>query len=204
MENLTSEQFDSIDLRIWQPAKGHRYGPESLALADFVQLKAGERVIELGSGVGVISLMLAARAKGVSITAVEIQELLHAIAVRNVRENGYELSVTCVNDDYRRFAEANRNAFDLVVSNPPFYVAGQGRMSPDPQRAQARHEMNGTLADLVASADEMLAPNGRLKIVLDSRRLDELMDTAERKKFKACRSDISNQHAFVLVEFKKA
>lgn len=203
MIHCTSEYFTSCGLTIWQPAKGHRYGPESLALADFVRAGEGVRIAELGSGVGVIALLIASRTKGAAVYAVEIQDSLHAIAVRNVKGNGYERSVTCVNDDYRRFAAENRNAFDLVVSNPPFYAAGPGRMSPNSQRAQARHEINGTVADVVKAARDLLVSGGKFAVVFARRRVGELRRAAVDAGLEENRIEEPESGSFLLLEFQK-
>ncbi len=201
--NLTSEKFDSTALTIYQPETGHRYGEESLALASFANVKTGQRVVELGSGVGVISLLIAANKHPSSIDAIELQPSLHEIAMKNVSENGYEHIVRCINEDFRAFAKANQNEFDVVISNPPFFTASHGRLSPDPQRAAARHELNGTIEDLVFAAYKLLVPSGKFFVVFDSRRKDELNEAANKVGFKKMRLENTNGAAFVLLEFIK-
>lgn len=176
--NLTSEYFESVGLTISQPKAGYRYGEESLALADFCRVEKGQRVAELGSGVGVISLIIAVRDAPAQVVAVEIQDSLHRIALLNVDKNNLGGVVCCVNDDYRRFACANRAAFDVVLSNPPFYPAGSGRLSAHSQRAAARHELHGSLGDLISSAHLMLKPKGRLVLICLQERHEEFMRKA--------------------------
>jgi len=156
--NLTCENFESAKLTVYQPATGHRYGEESIALAAFATVKPDQQVVELGSGVGIISLLIAAQNNPSRIDAVELQPSLHEIAVKNVLKNGYEHIVHCINEDFRYFAQANRNKYDVVISNPPFFTAGNGRLCANPQRATARHELNGTIEDLVAAAYNCLLP----------------------------------------------
>jgi len=199
--NLTSEHFKSTNLTICQPAKGHRYGEESLALADFCNVREGDNVVEFGSGVGVIVLQVAARRNPAGIVAVEIQKELHEIACANVEKNNLAAVVKCVNDDYRLFAEKNPSSFDLVISNPPFYAAGEGRLSGDPQRAVARHELCGTLVDLLSSAAKALKSSGRLAMVFPVERRGELMNAASQIGFEEIRHR-DDSEAIFLVEFR--
>ncbi|MFH0798646.1 MAG: methyltransferase [Pseudomonadota bacterium] len=180
---LTSEFFESVKLLIRQPAKGHRYGSESLALADFCRVREGSRVAELGSGCGVISLVIAARDHPRNVAVVEIQDSLHRIAIGNMEENDLGGIVGCINADWRKFAKENPQSFDAVVANPPFYRCGSGRQSDNAERAAARHEMNGTIGDLVAAAREILVPGGGLFLAFPSIRRDELIALAGSKGF---------------------
>lgn len=201
---LSWEKLESSNIIVYQPATGHRYGEESLALAKFVDVHAGQRVVELGSGVGIISLLIAAQKKPSHIDAVELQHSLHEIAKKNVAENGYDQIVSCINDDFRSFAQANSNEYDVVISNPPFFTASHGRLSPDPQRAAARHELNGTIEDLVSAAYKLLVPLGKFFVVFDSRRNFELKKAANKQGLKDIRIESSRESSFVLIEFNKA
>ena len=200
---LTSEYFESTELTILQPANGHRYGEESLALAEFVQLPPGGRVAELGAGCGLISLMIAARQGASLVAAVEIQEPLHQIAQRNILENRFSGIVHCINDDFRNFAKASEGAFDCVVANPPFYRADEGRLSPDPVRAAARHELNGTIEDLATAAHGLLKPGGSFFVVFDVRRKEGLVNAAAKAGFEFMRDDLRRDSAYLLAEFRK-
>jgi tRNA1(Val) A37 N6-methylase TrmN6 len=182
-KEFTSERFDSSDLFIMQPSVGHRYGSESMALAEFCRAGRGERVAELGSGVGVISLMVAARDKPNEVVAVEIQEAMHRVALMNVENNNLCHTVRCVREDYRKFAEDNQESFDMIFSNPPFYAVGDGRISPNPERAAARHELNGTISDLLESAHAMLRPGGRFVLVFTQSRCEEAVTEADELGF---------------------
>lgn len=175
---LTSEYFESVGLTISQPRKGCRYGEDSLAFADFVKADTDDRIAELGSGVAVISLLIAARHKPQEIIAVEIQDELHKIAVKNTRENKLSNAVRCIHDDYRRFAKFHPRSFDLVISNPPFHPPQRGRISPNPQRAAAHHEICGTIADLIKAARTILKPMGRLALIYSESRRKELIKIA--------------------------
>lgn len=177
----TSEYFESADLIIHQPAQGFRYGTESIALASFCRAHPGQRVAELGSGVGVISCIVAARDRPAEVVAVELQEAMHRIARENVRRNALEAVVRCVRDDYRRFARLHHDAFDVVISNPPFHPAGAGRIPPDPLRATARHELHGAFTDLIDAVGTLLRRGGRFVLAFRRARCAEAVEAASRR-----------------------
>ncbi|NLD27625.1 MAG: methyltransferase [Myxococcales bacterium] len=170
---------------------------DSLALAKFVELRDGERVVEFGAGVGVISILLAARSKPLSFSCVEIQKSLFDIMKGNVSANGLDKIISCVCGDFREFALKNRERFDHLIANPPFHRAFSGRLSPDPQRAAARHELNGTIEDLVASARIVLSGGGKFSIVFINSRRGELDRIAAKYGFELNRDDDSLDGIFM-------
>ena len=200
---LTSEYFESAGITVRQPARGHRYGQESLALAEFARIEPGQRAAELGAGTALVSLLIAARQRPREVVAIEIQPEFHEIAQRNVKENGYDTVVNCVNEDYREYAKSNSGSFDCVVANPPFFRAGEGRLSPDPARAAARHEINGTIEDLAHAAHRLLKPGGSFFVVFDARRDEELKRAAGAAGFKMIRTGTPQTAAYFLTEFRK-
>jgi tRNA1Val (adenine37-N6)-methyltransferase len=170
-------------------------------LAGFCSSCEGLRVAELGSGCGVVSLIIAARKRPSCVVAVEVQEELHRIAELNVAMNELGEVVECANVDHRVFAPMHCNSFDVIVSNPPFHPADAGRINPNSQRAIARHEMHGTLRDTLLSAKTLLAPGGRFAIVFASDRRNELLDLAKSAGLELLR--IEDRETVFLAEFKK-
>ncbi|MBT3180927.1 MAG: methyltransferase [Deltaproteobacteria bacterium] len=199
--DLTSEYFQSTDLTIYQPKKGHRYGVESFALADFCRIEEEDSVVEFCSGVAVISLVVAAKFKPKRVVAIEIQSELYEISLKNVLENSMSKTVEVVCDDYRKYAASNVKSYDCLVVNPPFYAVGSGRMSADPQRAKARHELNGDLEDLLISSGAVLREGGRLNIVFPKNRRDELFGLSFKYSFQINRENNDNDD-IVLAEFE--
>ena len=197
---LTSEYFESVGITVDQPKDGHRYGGESIELANFCCV--GGDVVELGSGCGVISLILAAGNHQHSIVAVEIQETLHNIALKNVEQNNLSKIVTCVNADFRTYARRHPSSADVVVSNPPFYALNSGRMSKNILRANARHEVHGTIDDLIVAAKLLLRPKGKLFLVFLKSRQYELLKSAEKNHFKISRMSEMNAKPYFLVELE--
>ena len=133
-----------------QRRDGFRFSLDSLLLARFVELRGGERVVDLGAGNGVVALSLAALNDAVEVVGVELQEAMVARALRGAALNGLEERVRVVACDVRcverRLASGS---FDAAVCNPPYRQRRSGRVSPDPERLLARHEVEGGLADFV-------------------------------------------------------
>lgn len=203
LAEITEEYFDSVGITVHQSKSGHRYGAESLALADFIHAQKGDRVAELGSGSGVISLIIAKRDRPDLVAAVEVQEEMYKIALDNVKRNNLENIVTCINEDWREYSGKYKSSFDLVVANPPFYAAGSGRISENESRAKARHEINGTIADLARAASELLVPYGRFAVTFNSRRREELIHSANSANLAIFREGTAFSEDYFLLEFKK-
>lgn len=130
----------------WQPRRGHRFGVEVYALADFaLRGGAARTAVDLGAGSGVLSLLLASQ--GIAMTAVELQEAWLPAIRRGALESG--LAIEIAQADARRYGGA---AFDLAVLNPPWFAPRSGPLSPDPLRAAARATLHGGPRELVEAA----------------------------------------------------
>ncbi|GAB4363595.1 MAG: methyltransferase [Deltaproteobacteria bacterium] len=165
----------SLSLR--QPRGGYRVSIDSVLLADFAAARCGERVLDLGTGSGVILLLLARRCGGLREgVGIEIQEELWRTAVENIEENGLSVRLSARRGDFRETLPGLRaGSFDLVVANPPFRRLGEGRRNPDPRKEIARHEVACTFPDLFAAARRYLAPGGAFAMVSPSGRLPEIL-----------------------------
>ena len=166
------------ELRIAQPAEGYRFNLDSLLLADFAGrwLPDGcRRGVDLGAGCGVVGLLLARRHPALTMWLVEIQPELAELARGNARTNGLQHRVEVMEQDLRALDPAPPPRPTIVVSNPPFYRRGAGRLNPDPLVAAARHELTCTLNDLCAAGGRILGRGGRFCLVHIMERLDEVL-----------------------------
>lgn len=187
MLNLTEletlDELSGYDLRIIQPRHGYRFSVDPLLLADFARVRDGESCVDLGTGCGVIALLLARLSDNCSVTGIEFQPVMFDIAARNVTLNGLSERVGIVEDDVVSLkARFPVDSFDLVVSNPPYRRPGTGKISPRAGRDEARHETSAALADFLAAAKYLVKPSGRICLIYHTCRLAELMAQAAQQK----------------------
>lgn len=175
-EELTLDEVRRFGLRIAQPVNGYRFSLDALLLADFALPPAGAGIIDLGSGCGVVALILARSCAGSSVVAVEKNPVMAGVAGRNVEMNGLSGQVTVLEADILDLRERYPvSSFDLVVSNPPYRVPGSGRISPRVGRDLARHESTASLADFMASAKYLAKPGGRICFIQHPSRLADFI-----------------------------
>jgi tRNA1Val (adenine37-N6)-methyltransferase len=175
----SDESLDDLlrgELKLIQKRRGYRYSVDALLLAHFVLPANGETVLDLGTGSGVIPLILAQRGSPKKIIAVEIQFQLAGMAKRNVRLNHFESIITVLHRDLKKLPEIfSPGPFDLILSNPPFRPLGSGNLSANPEKAVARHELRVTLQELLQVARHLLKPQGRLCLVYPFGRWSRLL-----------------------------
>jgi tRNA1Val (adenine37-N6)-methyltransferase len=188
IEKETLDDLKGYRLRIIQPRHGYRFSVDPLLLADFVRMSGGERVIDLGTGCGIIPLLLARRDPTVTATGAEFQPEMAGIAARNVDLNGLTDRIQVVPEDIlelrRRYPVSS---FDVVTSNPPYRRPGTGKVSPRAGRDGARHETTATLADFLAAAKYLVHESGRICFIYHTCRLAELITEAARQKLAVLR-----------------
>ena len=135
---------------------------DAVLLAGFTKVRPGEKVLDLGTGTGILPILLEARTKGASFTGLEIQKESADMAFRSVSLNHLEDRVHIVTGDIR---EADRlfgaGSYHVVTSNPPYMTDLHGIKNPNEAKAIARHEILCTLEDVVSQAAKLLAPCGR-------------------------------------------
>ena len=188
-EDLTLEELAEFDLQLFQPRKGYRYSLDALLLANFCgQPVAGGRIIDLGAGCGIISLLLARINPATSVDAVENNPEMAAVIERNIRHNhlGGKVSVH-VEDVIDLKKSYPVSTFDLVVSNPPFRTPRSGKISPRIGRDAARHETTAGLADFIAAAKYLVKPSGKICFIQLPARLPEFMALAAEMKLSVLR-----------------
>ena len=172
----THDSFFDGKLSIKQARCGYRFSIDAIILANTIQPRPKERIVDLGTGCGVVPLLVAFRHPDTILFGVEIQNDLAEIARLNVQENGLAQSIEIISDDMRSIRAAQFGGpVDRVLSNPPFHRAASGRINPNAQRAIARHEIQVTLPDLVQTASRLLRTAGQFLVIYTSERLVELI-----------------------------
>jgi tRNA1Val (adenine37-N6)-methyltransferase len=208
--------LDTIrDIKIYQSKHGYRFSVDALLLYSFVNLPVVKRFADLGAGSGIIGLLLAKKYPVSRGVLIELQGSLVRHAEENVRLNSLEDRIRVIGFDVRKITERAGEAgileggrYDLVVSNPPFRGPKTGLLSPEEERAVARHEIMLKLPELVSAARTLLRPRGRLFLIHHPERLGELLDTLkeknlELKRLRFVHSHMCSEAKMVLVEAVK-
>ena len=173
---LSEDCFHKGALRVAQPKAGYRFSIDAVLLAAFMSVRAGDRVVDLGTGCGIIALLISHRYAPKMVYGVEIQPELARLARRNVRQNGMDQKIRILEGDMTSPGLLQAiQAVDAVVCNPPYRRVGSGRINPDDQRAGARHEIHITLAGLLQTAHRLLRTAGRLFLIYPASRIADLI-----------------------------
>lgn len=169
-------------VRVIQARRGYRVSEDAIILTWFARPNPGQLILDAGTGCGVIAFGLAVRHASVKVVGLEIQERLADRAARGVTLNGLGNQVLVVRGDVRsadRFFL--RRSFDAVVSNPPYYEPGKGRINLEHEKALSRHQLMMPLTDLFRVSGSILKPAGNLSLIYPAAglgRIDEAMKAA--------------------------
>ena len=161
----------------------YKHSIDPILLADFVTAQKGDRVIDLGTGSGVIALTLAKRFKDIEIVGLELQESLVKIARENVIARRSGLNIEIIKGDIRDVKSMfDAEYFDIVAGNPPYRKANDGRINPDREKAIARHEIKITLSEFLKAGRYLVKNLGSVNIIYHPYRLTELLSTMTENK----------------------
>ena len=177
---LTEDALLGGRVRLIQPARGYRVAVDAVLLAAAVDAAPGQRILDLGAGVGAVGLCVAARLAGCRVVGIELQEALAELAERNANLNGMAGRVRTVVHDLAKPLPADLGRFDHVVTNPPYLAAAVADPSPDPSKALATVESSADLAHWLAVATAAAEPAGTLLIIHRSDRRDEILGHLDR------------------------
>jgi len=183
VDNLTTDTFFNGKITVRQPLKGYRYSIDAVILAGWVRTGPQDRVLDLGTGCGIIPLVITHRHPGVRLIGVELQPALAELARQNVAENKLERCIDILNMDMKDLDLATLSEpVDVVVTNPPFYRVSSGRINPNSQRAIARHELKANLTDVLTTGGRLLKTGGRFACIYGIDRLVDLLYTGREFK----------------------
>ncbi len=176
-EDESLDAFYHGRILVLQKKKGYRFAVDAPLLADFIQTEDSDICLELGTGSGIISLLLSVKPFA-HITAVELQDTLADLARRNVRFNHLEARIQVVHQDFRTFHP--RRKFDVVFSNPPYIKAREGRLSESSEKSIAKHELKCDILGIMQKTAEILKRKGRAYFIYAAKRKTEFIASAER------------------------
>ena len=176
-EDETLDTFYLGRILVLQKKRGYRFSVDAPLLADFIQAKPSDEVLELGAGSGVISLLLSIKPVK-HITAVEIQDSLADLARRNVKINNLEKKISVVQEDLRRYQPAQK--YDVIFSNPPYIKKGEGHLSLSEEKSVAKHELKCDIFTVMKKTAELLRREGRAYFIFQAKRKNDLYQAAEK------------------------
>ena len=209
IELKDEERLDDLQrngYQIIQKKDGFCFGMDAVLLSGFEEVKPGEKAIDLGTGTGIIPILLEAKYEGEHYTGLEIQDEMADMAARSVALNHLEEKVSIVKGDIK---EASRlfgaASFDVVTSNPPYMNDAHGLKNPDLPKAISRHEVLCTLDDVTREAARLLRPGGRFYMVHRPHRLIEIITALtkyklEPKRMKMVHPFVEKDANMVLIE----
>lgn len=205
-ENIDDLQLDG--LRIIQNKSVFSFGIDAVLLSSIAEVKDGGSILDIGSGNGIIALLLSVKTGAGSIVGIEIQDCVCDMAIRSVKMNRLENKIHIVHADVREAAASYREAFDTVVCNPPYFKHKAGLISENESKMLARHEINLNIEELFRSASLMLKNKGKMYLVHRPSRLVDLFYYArtfklEPKKARLVVSKQGEEAKLVLIEMVK-
>ena len=183
---LENERIDDLQrngLKIIQKTDGFCFGMDAVLLSGFAHVKRGEKVLDMGTGTGIIPLLLSAKTRGEHFTALEIQKEIAEMAARSVAMNHLEDKIEIVNGDIKEASRIFGGAsFDVVTTNPPYMNDAHGLKNPTEVKAISRHEVLCTLDDVVREGAKVLKSGGRMYMVHRPHRLIEIITVMKQYK----------------------
>ncbi len=205
------ERIDDLQvkgLRIIQDTNGFCFGMDAVLLANFTKANSKSKVVDLGTGTGIIPILIAGKSSAKEVTGIEIQCDVAEMANRSVMLNGLEGRVRILNEDMKEILNhLDVNSYNVVTSNPP-YMHPDGIKNPNDKKAISRHEIACSLDDVIFTAARLLMSGGKFFMVHRPTRLADIMCTArkyklEPKVIKFVHPSAGKSPNMVLIQFTK-
>ena len=191
---LPGERLDDLQrngYKIIQNPEKFCFGMDAVLLSGFAKVKSGENMIDLGTGTGIIPILLEAKSKGEHFTGLEIQPESADMASRSVAYNGLQDKISIVTGDLKDAAKLfGASSFDVVTSNPPYMTKDHGLINSGDAKTIARHEIFCNLEDLISSTAKLLKPGGRCYFVHRPFRLVEILSLMSQYKIEPKRMQL--------------
>ena len=175
-ENERLDELQRNCYKIIQNPEKFCFGMDAVLLSGFARAKEGAKVLDMGTGTGIIPILMEAKTKAAHLTGLEIQEESADMARRSVALNGLEHKISIVQGDIKEAGTLfDAASFDVVTCNPPYMIGQHGLQNPEAPKAIARHEILCTLEDVISQAAKVLKPGGNFFMVHRPFRLAEIM-----------------------------
>ena len=203
-ERLDDLQLNGLEL-IQNPEK-FCFGIDAVILSNFAKVRVGETVLDMGTGNGILPVLLSAKTEGKHFCGLEIQPEMADMARRSVKYNGLQDKIEIVTGDIKEAANIFKPAFfDVIVTNPPYMIADHGLRNPEDAKAIARHEVLCSLDDILRESMKLLHDRGRFYMIHRPFRLTEIMVKMNQYKIEPKRlhfiyPNIQKEPTMVLIE----
>jgi tRNA1Val (adenine37-N6)-methyltransferase len=173
----TLDSFYHGRVLVIQTKRGYRFSVDAPLLADFIQTRPADILLELGGGNGIISLLVS-RKPCRRIVCLEIQKSLADLARRNVKLNGLEDKISIIRQDLRTFRP--REKFAVVFSNPPYISGKSGHLSLSEEKSIAKHEIKCDIFDIMHLTGRLLKKKGRAYFIYPAKRKEDFAEALKR------------------------
>ncbi len=209
---MDGERIDDLErngLVIIQNPSIFCFGMDAVLLSGFAAVPDGSALLDLGTGTGIIPILLSAKTKAAHLTGLEIQEISADMAQRSVRLNHLDEKIDIIKGDIKEAGSIfSAASFDVVTSNPPYIIKGHGLSNPEDSKAIARHELLCSLEDVVRAACHVLTPGGIFNMVHRPFRLADIFTcmrkySIEPKRLKLVHPYVDKEPVMVLIEGRK-
>lgn len=206
-----TERIDDLQLKglkLIQDTNGFCFGIDAVLLANFAKVKKGAKVVDLGTGTGIVPILIAGKSQASKIIGVEIQEEVYEMATRSVKLNDLEERVEIVNADIKEIDKVLEvNGYHVVTSNPP-YMHMDGIKNPNDKKAISRHEVKCNLEDVIRAASRLTMPRGKFFMIHRPIRLVDILTLGRKYNMEPKQIQFIHPRAgkapnLVLVEFMK-
>ena len=206
IDDLQRRLPDGRELKIIQNPNWFCFGIDAVLLSDFAEIKKGDNVMDLGTGTGIIPLLLSAKTQAEHIDALEIQTEVCEMALRSVELNGLGDKISIINGDLVNYKTDVQ--YNAVVCNPPYKTAQTGLVNTEDKLKISRHEICCTLHQVVMTASKILKPLGRFSMIHRPERLADIIfemrtNKLEPKRIRYVHSRLNEPPVMVMIEGRK-
>ena len=211
-ENERIDDLQYKDLKIIQETDGFCFGIDSILLSDFAKnIKKNSKVADLGTGTGIIGLLLCKKTNLAEMTGIEIQEDVANMAERSIKLNNLEEKFRIINSNINEIFPKKlleKNVFDVVVMNPPYKEVGTGEINENEKKLISRHEIKANLSDFIKTASGLMKDKGELYIVHKPERMPDIIqklreNKIEPKELRVVYSNKNSEASLILIKAVK-
>lgn len=181
MEDKINITTFNDDIKMYQLIDGFRFSVDPIILVNFFEGNPQKKILDIGSGTGIIPILLAKRKNMKNIFGIEIQKEGFEIFKKNIEENSLTEIIKPILGDVKNYKESN--FFDYIISNPPYMILDGKKISENENKKISRHEISLNLEELIKNAKRLLKPQGEFFMVHRSYRLSEIIIELEKNKF---------------------